>query len=1180
MSESQTSQQPESPICAICGTPLAAGRLGAKCPRCLLSLASFSIEEPDETLMTAPQIHSFGDYELLEEIARGGMGVVYRARQLSLGREVAVKMILAGELATTESVQRFRNEAATAARLDHPNIVSVYEIGEHDMQHYFSMRLVLGKRNIAMWARSQASAGNAKSIATMMAKVAYAVAFAHERGVLHRDLKPSNILVDEQGEPQVTDFGLAKLLNEQDSGLTISAVMLGSPSYMAPEQADGRHGDVTTLTDVYGLGAVLYELLTRRPPFTGATPLATAKQVVEQMPAPLTGAPQDLATICLKCLTKEPAQRYASAHELAEDLERFSNGEAIHARSVTVPEAIWRWARRSPKIAALLGLVLMASALGVTGITWQWRRAETANAGLAASVAQLEWRRAVQLLDSGDYSVGMAQLARLLRTDPGNPRVASLAVSVLEEGGFAFPAAPRLSHGQSSIIHEARLSPDESCLATAGSDGTARLWDAATSRPLGATMRHEGAVRWVEFSPDGSQMATASDDGTARLWDARTGAPLSPPLRHEGPVAMARFGPASRLATISADGTAGVWKEATLIHKLELGGAGRALVWSVVRGSLFTASDSGVAAWNLDGQKLFSADAAVNSLALSPDGLRLAGWSPESVHLWDATTGAESDVKLENTTSLLDVAWSPDSKRIAGAAKGAWARIWEAETGRALTPKLNHLYECACVAFSPDGTALVSGGSDGMAQRWDAFSGQLLGARITHREAVMKAVFSKNGDHLLLVAHPWNVRSRPRGGTVQLWDLRHRGPSAWRYRYPNGKTAGAVAWSPDGSRWASHAVGGESTLHAVGQPTVTLPGSSIGGWARGLAFLPDGERLLVVGTAGEFSVWSLADRRRTLGPLQLGKVEGVCLFPDGRQVAIGLLNGKVAIRDTSTGAVMRTLPAHHAPLNCVDVSPDGSLVATAGEDGQCFVSDAATGNPLFAPIQADDEFVSVQFSHDGRWIVTASHDRTVRVWNARTGAQRGPEMRHDGEVAYAQFSPDGRVVLSADRSGAARLWSASTGEPLGDPMRHSTALRHARFSPDGRRIVTEDHTGLRLWETATGEPLTLRQPHPTLIGIGFFSRGQHTAFSPDGSSVLQGTATANVLRWDFPPPPVPAPGWLPELLEAVAGLRITNNKALQPVRHSRWIDLRQKLRALPGEDFYARWARQFCGDVP
>ncbi len=215
-------------------------------------------------------------------------------------------------------------------------------------------------------------------IATMMAKVARAVAFAHERGVLHRDLKPSNILVDEKGEPQVTDFGLAKLVSEHDSALTLSAAMLGSPSYMAPEQADGRHHDVTTATDVYGLGAVLYELLAGRPPFLGTTPLATARAVLEEMPAPLVGVPRDLATVCLKCLAKEPAQRYATALALAEDLEHFARGEPVRARPVTTPEALWRWARRRPKIAALLGALLLAFVLGFAGVTWQWREAEAA----------------------------------------------------------------------------------------------------------------------------------------------------------------------------------------------------------------------------------------------------------------------------------------------------------------------------------------------------------------------------------------------------------------------------------------------------------------------------------------------------------------------------------------------------------------------------------------------------------------------------------------------------------------------------------------------------------------------------------------------------------------------------------------------------------------------------------
>jgi WD40 repeat protein len=523
------------------------------------------------------------------------------------------------------------------------------------------------------------------------------------------------------------------------------------------------------------------------------------------------------------------------------------------------------------------------------------------------------------------------------------------------------------------------------------------------------------------------------------------------------------------------------------------------------------------------------------------------------------------------------VAWSPDGTRIAGAANGAWARIWAADSGRALTPKLKHLYACESVIFSPEGSRLASGGHDGRVQIWNAVTGQLAAARIQCGEAVMKMAFSKNSDHLLITAHPWNDRSRPRSGTVQLWDLRHRGPSP--EHFVNGKSE-AVAWSPDGSLWASHENGGGSALHVAGQNAVMLPDSTISGWARGLAFLPDGKRLLVVSTTGEFSIWSVFERRRLLGPIQLGTVESVCLFPDGKKVVIGLLSGEVVIRNTQDGAVILKLPAHKAPLNCVAASADGAYVATVGEDGCCFVSEALTGKLLFPAIQADDEIVSVQFSHDGRWIVTASHDRTVRVWDTRTGVARGLAMRHDGEVAYAQFSPDDTQVLSADRSGAARIWSAATGEPQSDPMRHTTALRHARFSPDGRRLVTEDHTGLRLWESASSEPLTLIQPHPTNIGIGFFSGGQHTAFSPDGKSVIQGTATKSALRWDFPPPPLPAPEWLPDLLEAVGGLRITGQSALQPVAFSRWIDMRKKLRDLPGDDFYTNWVHRFCKDDP
>jgi hypothetical protein len=311
---------------------------------------------PDEELLNAGQVRNFGDYELLEEIARGGMGVVYRARQLSLGREVAVKMILAGALATTEAVRRFRNEAAAAAQLDHPHIVSVYEIGEHEMQHYFSMRLVLGRQNIATWARALtlAPAERARRIAAMMAKVARAVAFAHEHGVLHRDLKPSNILVDEKGEPQVVDFGIARPLGV-DSDFTLTGQMVGTPRYMAPEQVRGENRTLTPAADTYSLGAILYELLADRKIFDGADMLTLLRQVTGQPPAPLAIGERDLENIVLRCVEKSPDARYASAAEFADDLERWLRREPVKARSA-------RWARRHPALAALTALAVIASA--------------------------------------------------------------------------------------------------------------------------------------------------------------------------------------------------------------------------------------------------------------------------------------------------------------------------------------------------------------------------------------------------------------------------------------------------------------------------------------------------------------------------------------------------------------------------------------------------------------------------------------------------------------------------------------------------------------------------------------------------------------------------------------------------------------------------------------------------
>ncbi len=306
----------------------------------------------------------FGDYEIIREIARGGMGVVFRARQVSLNRPVALKMILAGQLADLDAVRRFHIEAEAAANLDHPGIVPIYEVGEHEGQHYFSMGFVEGQ------SLSQRLAGGplpAREAAELIRRVSEAIEYAHQHGVIHRDLKPANILLDQNGNPRVTDFGLAKKV-QGDSGLTGSGQIMGTPSYMPPEQAGGTRGEVGPAADVYALGATLYALVTGRPPFQAATAMDTVIQVLSDEPVPPrrlnASIPRDLETICLKCLEKEPGKRYTHAADLREDLSRYLAGDPIAARPVTSLERAVKWARRRPAIAALLGLV----ALGLVGL--------------------------------------------------------------------------------------------------------------------------------------------------------------------------------------------------------------------------------------------------------------------------------------------------------------------------------------------------------------------------------------------------------------------------------------------------------------------------------------------------------------------------------------------------------------------------------------------------------------------------------------------------------------------------------------------------------------------------------------------------------------------------------------------------------------------------------------------
>ncbi len=381
----------------------------------------------------------FKNYVLLKEIARGGMGVVYEAREQGLDRIVALKMILAGELATREHIERFYTEARAAALLDHPNIVPIFEVGEHEEQHFYSMGFVAGE---SLSERIKRGPLTPQEAARLMLSVTRAVAYAHGQGIVHRDLKPANILLDESGSPKVTDFGLAKHV-ENDSGLTATGQILGTPSYMPPEQASGDVDVVGPAADVYALGAVLYCLLTGRPPFQAATVAATLKHVLEEEPVPPrtldTSIDEDIETICLKCMEKSVEHRYSTAVELAAELERFLSGRPIQARPISATARLWRWCKQKPAIASLAALFAVSLLSGTVISTYFALLAEnrTASAVKNERVAKEQTRLALDTIKTIVYEID-DQLKRVPEAAEQRRQILQYAVKNLDEVSRGF----------------------------------------------------------------------------------------------------------------------------------------------------------------------------------------------------------------------------------------------------------------------------------------------------------------------------------------------------------------------------------------------------------------------------------------------------------------------------------------------------------------------------------------------------------------------------------------------------------------------------------------------------------------------------------------------------------------------------------------------------------------------
>jgi WD40 repeat protein len=1066
---------------------------------------------PDgESVTATPEIDG---YTILGVLGRGGMGVVYRAEQVGLNRIVALKMILAGPHASPRDQARFRQEAEAVARLHHANIVQVFDVGESEGRPYFALEYV-GGGSLAKHLHGDPQA--IPPTLWLIEQLAVAVDFAHRHGVIHRDLKPSNVLLEMEAgsvlvapgdhgsgiltrdrfRPKITDFGLAKRLGENEGG-TITGEVLGTPSYMAPEQASGKGLKIGPAADVYALGAILYEMLTGRPPFKGATPFDTVLQVLHQEPVRPSslrpGLPRDLETICLKCLEKEPRKRYTSAAELAEDIRRFRQGKPIQARPVGSAERAWKWARRRPVPASLAAGIVLVTALGFAGITWQWREAARAR-----DTALVEKKQKEEQTQRAEEARRDAELARRKEADQRERARVSLYFNRIARSQLQWRVNDL--NGAKETLNAGRSSPGSADRRSWEWHYLNRLFH---SELFVFNHAHAGEGGGVVFRPDGERIASVVSGGgrqseaaaELRIWNARDGAvircqPLADPLHR-----LAYRPDGSQLALVSSDG----WLVAVDAN------TGRERFRQHVH------SD------------------AITSVAYSQDGRRLvtASWDRTAV-ICNADTGEIVQTLRGSLGKLQGAVLHPDNKRVATVGWDEKVKIWEIQTGQVLQEFVGHKGPVYCVAFSPDGKLLASAGSNGNLKVWDLAAGLAVQNMTGHAGAVLDIAFSPDGRYLAYGGGD---------GTVRVWDV-ESGVEGVIFR-GHAASVESVRFSPDGQRIAS-ASPGDGTVQVwdfTRHPryaTFAHTRADI----EALVFPTSGQEIISYTADGRLQHWDAetgilknelvfapkGTKETALGPGTLD--------PAGRRLAIRAPGDArtVLLYDTDTGRELCKLVGHSAPVAWIRFSHDGSELATGANvaradkvESEIKIWTTSDAREIGA-IRDAGATLNAAFSADGKLLALAKRGGGVFVFDVMTREAIHNLAAHTGDTAVVAFSLDGKLLASAgadDRS--LKIWnlaSLAVGSRRALRGPAPPQIGDLAFTPDGRRLAAVSRDLVQIWDSATGqEVLTLRGAPQRHWDPPFHPR---LAFNADGTRLAASNWDETISVWDADMPDVAA----------------------------------------------------------